>query len=373
MKRLSDFLKQTKKKVPHQGGAFEPDSTNQTSSLDGRFSNASSHWDPLLQRTMVWFQVNIQPIANKLDWNVVCTSSYILAASFVLANAVSTSAAQASFKLFHSVKRAKGPTPEDLPQAILMSGAMPSTQRTSISVVKEEIFKRNLFNSTGAIAPDGDSSKDKSSNVDFDKVPCTKESLPVEVLGTIFTGNSAESVVIIKDPKVADADIYQVGKAIIDHEDYEIYKIGQGTLEIRKIDQKICLDLTGREPELASADGAGSAPKPEASETIDVSDEEMKNLLGPELARAMNEVKLIPLPVPGGTGIQGFQVLALVPGSVYDRAKLQNEDIILEVNGQSLKDPGQGYRLLEAFQQQREITINFTRKGEPMVRKVRVK
>jgi type II secretory pathway component PulC len=255
-----------------------------------------------------------------------------------------------------------------------MAGALPATQRTSITTVKEEIIKRNLFNSAGTIAPDADSAKDQKTNdLDFDKVACTKETLPVEVLGTIFTGNPAESVVIIKDPKVADADIYQVGKAIIDYEDYEIYKIGQGTLEIRKIDQKICLDLTGREPELVSANGGTSAPKPEASETIDISDEEMKNLLGPELARAMNEAKLIPLPVAGGTGIQGFQLLALVPGSIYDRAKLQNEDIVVEVNGQSLKDPGQGYRLLEAFQQQREITINFTRKGEPMVRKVRVK
>ncbi len=123
---------------------------------------------------------------------------------------------------------------------------------------------------------------------------------------------------------------------------------------------------------ISSAAGP-SAPRPEASESIDVGDEEMKNLLGPELARAMNEAKLIPDPAPGGSGIQGFRLLAVVPGSIYDRVKLQNEDLIIEVNGQSLKDPGQGYRLLESLQQQREITINFTRNGEPMVRKVRVK
>jgi general secretion pathway protein C len=366
MKKLSDFLNQVKRK--NETAALSQNMETRASQVGFNTSRMES----FLMQANLWFQVHGYPILGKIDLNMIRTSAFVLVGSFLLANVASTAAANASFKLFHTSRgsagtRGTGDTAD-------MAGMILGSSRSSTSSVKDQILLRNLFNSEGKLPPeDLASAGQKSNDINFEKVPCVKESLPVEVLGTIFTGNPFKGIAIIKDSKVADADIYQVGQTIIDYEDYELYKVEQGYVEFRKADTKICLDVAGRRTEEMSSAATSSTPKVEVSETIDIGDEEMKNLLGPELARAMNEAKLIPDPTPGGEGIQGFKLLAIVPGSIFDRVKLQNEDIILEVNGQSLKDPTQGYRFFEALQQQREITINFTRKGEPMVRKVRVK
>ncbi len=327
----------------------------------------SSKFESILSFLNIWFQIRGQFIFQRVNWNSIRSAIVVFLASYLFASATSAYVANKSFK---NIAKSK---PATLSEEALELGASSAGQsRSSTSSMRDLILQRNVFNSAGILAPDGsEKNTRKSDDQNFESSACTQEQLPVQIVGTIFTGNAKESVVIIKDSQIPDADIYKPGMVIIDHEDFEIYKVKQGVVEIRKGDQKICVDLTGRSPvDQAAQTGA---PKPEASESIDIADDEMKTLLGPELARAMNEVKLIPLPAPGGPGIQGFQILALVPGSIYDRVKLQNEDIVVEVNGQSLKDPTQGYRLLESLQQQREITINFTRNGEPMVRKVRVK
>lgn len=366
MKRLSDFLKQQKMSLTKRAPSEETEFTT-------RKSLGASELASLAVKLNTWALVNGQPLLRNLNWNVLRTCVFIFSLSFVFANVTSTMAAQSSFKVFNKSKKTNATVAENGATAYMASGSA-LAGRSSSSAIKETILSRNLFNSDGTLAPEAD--KDlgkKSADLDFSKVQCVKEKLPVEILGTIYTGSQTDSVVIIKDSKIPDADIYQVGKAIIDYEDIEVSRIGQGTVEFRKGDTKICFDLTGREKDTIASGVAPSMPKPEATETIEIGDEEMKNLLGPELARGMNEAKLIPIPATNGVGIQGFQILAIVPGSVFDRIKLQNEDMLLEVNGQSLKDPVQGYRLIEALQQQREININFTRKGDPMVRKVRVK
>ncbi len=370
MKKLSDFLKQNKQ--TKQSATFDRENTQYTSTYATHGHSVSSQIGQYLLRVNAWFEVSGQPLLRQFNWSIVRNASFILASSFVCANVTSISVAHSSFKAFHLSQKmllaAKSTSGTYTPNLTA------STQRSSTSAVKDQILKRNLFNSDGTLAPELENAQGrKTSDLDFAKAPCTNEKLPVEILGTIFTGNPFSSVVILKDPKIADADIYQTGKAIIDYEDYEIYKVEQGAAEFRKGDTKICVDLTGRKPKDNAIAASSAIKSMSVTETIDLPDDEMKNLLGPELSRAMNEAKLIPDPAPDGIGIQGFRLLAIVPGSVFDRVKLQNDDLLLEVNGQSLKDPGQGYRLLEALQQQREITINFTRRGEPMVRKVRVK
>ncbi len=370
MKLRWDFFKKTKTSETQPRSEFGDTHAGRPSRGTGTWRGPiATHTERVLIFLNIWFQSKGQFLLQRINWTVIRSSVFLVLGSYFAASAVSTYAAHSSFKIFLKAKGNHALSESSAMPPVTANAAQP---RSSTTFMRDLILKRNVFNSEGTLAPDGDSKNERrSDDQNFEASTCVQEQLPVQVIGTIYTGDPKESVVIIKDSQVPDADIYRPGMLIIDHEDYEVYKVKQGIVEFRKGDQKVCIDLTGREP-LHSVAGA-SAPRPEASESIDVGDEEMKNLLGPELARAMNEAKLIPDPAPGGSGIQGFRLLAVVPGSIYDRVKLQNEDLIIEVNGQSLKDPGQGYRLLESLQQQREITINFTRNGEPMVRKVRVK
>jgi general secretion pathway protein C len=366
--QLSSLLSKKRGKAANRlpTSHFDADSYTQTTMFR---NSALQGVATFLVKWSVWFQIRMQPLLVRLNWQIIKGATLVLAVSFVGASVVSTYSAKIAFSLFARPGRANTQSPA---AGRVVGHITTAAKGSSARALEELILKRNLFNSEGTLAPDGKGeTQSKDNSLDFEAVACTNEKLPVEVLGTIFTGDATKSFVAIKDPKIQDADIYKVGDIIIDNEEIEVWRVKQGVAEFRRGDTKICVDIAGRSPKEAAP--AAPAARPDAIETIDLADSELKNLLGPELARAMNEAKLVPDAEPGTGQLLGYRLLAIVPGSVFDRIKLQNEDLIAEVNGVSMKDPTQGFRLLEALQQQREITVNFTRKGEPMVRKVRVK
>jgi hypothetical protein len=290
-----DFFKKPKKGEPQARSEFGDTQAGKPSRGTGTWQGPlATHTERILVSLNIWFQSKGQFLLQRINWTVIRSSLFLILGSYFAASAVSTYAAHASFKAFLKNK-GSNVLSESAVMPLVTEG---STQpRTSTSFMRDLILKRNVFNSEGTLAPDADKKNERlSDDQNFEASTCVREQLPVQVLGTIYTGDPKASVVIIKDAQVPEADIYRPGMLIIDHEDYEVYKVKQGLVEFRKGDLKVCIDLTGREP-ISSAAGP-SAPRPEASESIDVGDEEMKNLLGPELARAMNEAKLIPDPAP---------------------------------------------------------------------------
>ena len=202
--------------------------------------------------------------------------------------------------------------------------------------------------------------------------------MPVEVVGTIYTGDPLASFVSVRDSKVSDNDTYKHGDPIIEHEEYEVHKVHRGGVEFRKGDQKICVALKGFEKDKKGA-GASSAAaqtsgsvRPDNVENVEFDSAYVQQEIGPGYANILNSAKLIP-EVEAGGKTAGFKIIAITPGSLFDKMKLGNGDVITEVNGVSLRDASQGFKLYQALQEEREITVNLMRGGEPMVRKVRVK
>ncbi len=322
-----------------------------------------------------WLQVKTGPILRKLDWDLIRTSSLILALTFVVASSVSTFAANFALTLVTSNK------PGSPGEALIVDNAsadVSSSKDSPVSAVRKSILERNVFNHEGTLAPEAeiaDKKFIKTANLDFEKVPCTEEKLPVELLGTIFTGDPKRSFVTFKDPKIQDADIYKSGDVIIEHEDYEIHKVYRGSVELRKGDNKICLNVKGFANTNAVAAPAGVptpfAAGPESIETFDFDSQYVQDQIGPGMSKILNDAKLIPEVEGGKTA--GFKILAINPGSLFDRIKLQNGDLIADVNGVSLRDASQGFKLYEALQQEREVTIGIIRNGQPLTRKVRIK
>jgi general secretion pathway protein C len=82
---------------------------------------------------------------------------------------------------------------------------------------------------------------------------------------------------------------------------------------------------------------------------------------------------LIPLPAGEGGGVAGFKLIAIKPESLFNKLRLQNQDIVTEVNGVSLKDASEGFKLYQALQEEREINIRVMRGETPMTFIIRVK
>jgi type II secretory pathway component PulC len=62
----------------------------------------------------------------------------------------------------------------------------------------------------------------------------------------------------------------------------------------------------------------------------------------------------------------GFKIFAIKGGSLFSRICLKNQDIIQSVNDVNLRQLDQGFAIYDAFENAREVRINFLRAGNPM-------
>lgn len=333
-----------------------------------------------------WFQLSALPFLRRFDWKLIQGVGAVLVVSFFFANSISTFAANGILSLTRSAGKSankKAKASEDMQDGegmMLGNVALGSPPIANTVSIKKDILGRNLFNSEGKLAPeaskdDGKISK-KDLSLDFENVQCTSGELPVQINGTIFTGDPKKSFVILKDPKINDADIYKPGDAIIDHEDYEIYKIERGTLEIRKGNSKICVVIPGYGKKQSGGQAVESSSTgtkaPGESKDFEFDAAFVSQEIGPGYATILNCAKLIPEIDPSGK-MQGFKMISIATSCLFDRIQIQNGDVITEVNGVSLKDPGQGFKLYQSLQEERTTTINILRNGEPITRIIRVK
>lgn len=335
-----------------------------------------------------WFQISVLPTLRRFNWKLIQSLLAILVGTFFAASSISTYAANrllswARGDVKASTKKASKTSPDDAESesSAMMGGVTLGSPALANTVsIRKDILARNLFNSEGKLAPEANKDENKTVrkdlSIDFEKVDCSSTELPVEINGTIFTGDPLKSFVILKDPKIADADIYKPGDVIIDHEDHEIYKVERGMLEVRKGNSKICVAINGYGKKAETGTSAGSeisGAKPAGeSKEFEFDAAFISQEIGPGYATILNCAKLIPDIDPSGK-MQGFKMISIATSCLFDRIQIQNGDVVTEVNGVSLKDPGQGFKLYQSLQEERTTTINILRNGEPITRIIRVK
>lgn len=324
---------------------------------------------------LAWMQVRYAPHMRRIDWAIVKGSTLALTLAFVSASIVSTSSASIMFSTADRMSRATQ-RPNVSAAAASIGSVLPSSSVTKD--LKDRIVLRNLFNSDGQLAPDdapqgAGTMSEEDMREQFERMPCTEEKLPVEVLGVIVRSGPEGNLVALKDPKVETADIYRSGDVLIDHEDYAVHQIQRDHIEFRKGDAKICVSPQGVPLRTNATSPLPSvADDPDKSVSMAIGADEIARLVGPGGSKAQTDAKLIPDGDNGSREIRGYRLLAVKPGSIFDRLKLKNRDVLVEVNGESLRDPTKGYRVYEVLDREREITIHFERNGERMTRKVTV-
>lgn len=241
----------------------------------------------------------------------------------------------------------------------------------SYTVVKKSIINRNLFNKNGDIPPEDLDDNNTGLIKNFDEVPCSKqeEKLPVELVGILFTGNSKTNLVTFKDSRVETADVYREGQHIIEFDAYQIYKItGPSSVQLRNQNKKICL-FTGTKERLITKKEDDSSKNEEQITELD--SEYVSEQIGPGFSRILNSARLVPESMNGKT--IGFKIYGITSGSLFEKIKLENGDVITSVNGINLEDPAQGFKVYEALQDETNITLQIKRAGVQMTKKVIVR
>ena len=242
----------------------------------------------------------------------------------------------------------------------------------SYSQIKKYVLTRNIFNIAGTIPPEDLDDNASGLIKNFESVPCSESEgkLPVELVGILYTGNPNTNLVTFKDSRVETADVYREGQNIIEYDAYQIYKIASpSSVQLRNQNKKICLFTGSQAKSLVNNNEEKSAS--DNDQVFELDSEYVSEQIGPGFSKILNSARLVPEAVDGKT--IGFKIYGITAGSLFEKIRLENGDVITNVNGINLEDPSQGFKIYEALQDETNITLQIKRAGVQMTKKVTVR
>lgn len=81
-----------------------------------------------------------------------------------------------------------------------------------------------------------------------------------------------------------------------------------------------------------------------------------------DLNKVVTQARAVPYMVGGK--IAGYQLFDIVPGSLYTKLGLQNNDVVERVNGVEMNSPDTLYQLFQQIRNQRSIALDVNRSGK---------
>jgi general secretion pathway protein C len=294
----------------------------------------------------------------------------VLGVSFLLASSLSTLLSQAF---------APNPEKASLKAAAQAASVNVPNPTASLSPAAVDlIIKRNIFNSEGSTADD---------KKDDEAQPLTteivKSDLPVKLVGTIYGGDPFTGIALVENNQKRTINSFLVGDTLTKdavvkevHREKIIIDRG-GRLEfIETVKQEL---MRGKRRKKAAPVSTSSGPAPLATEPpptaykeegFERKDKEVvmtqqyrNKLLTADFTKVLQDAKATPNMVDGE--LRGFVLNRIRKDSIYEKAGLQNDDIVTEVNGIGLTDTAQAIRLLQSLRNESEIEIRVLRGGTP--------
>ena len=250
--------------------------------------------------------------------------------------------------------------------------------------IEHAIHERNLFNATGEYPDEkGPRAGGEKRTSAFDiNGPCSKPSLNIELVGTIYLGGK-DSVATVQEQGYSESDVYREGDLIVGNEQASVVKIERNHVILNNKGVKECLELASEVkrkdsssgfPDAGSgtSSGTGGAPGGGGGRDCVLDEKYVHDELGPGFGTIIQKARLVPNTVDNQ--MNGFKIFAIDKTSLYGKTGLQDGDVITQVNETSLKLPEQGFALLQSFQDEKEVRIHILRNGTtPMMLTCRIK
>lgn len=218
------------------------------------------------------------------------------------------------------------------------------------------IFSRNIFNSNGII-PNAD--------VDLSLMgsggPSSLTSLPIKLIGTIVFNEELKSLAAIEDKTkkeffaVRVNDKFNSFGKIQKIEKLKVYfynTISQRNeyVEIKQKEFEFSKSMPG-----GASSGYGITKTSSTSFVLDRGeiDSSLQNF-----NKILTESRVVP--DPSG----GWKIFQIVPGSIYDKIGLKNEDVLCGFNGQNIDDPSKAFEMLNELKNASHIEVCVKRNGK---------
>ncbi len=227
------------------------------------------------------------------------------------------------------------------------------------------ITQRNPFNSDGVI-PDPIGESKESENVDGPAVPTQ---LPLKLLGTIVHANPAKSVATMQVnsgkpkiiPYIPNDDIESMATLLkVERGKAFIRNSNTGRLEYveLKVDGKVAFGLSARQQPQDD-----SEVRKKGDNQFELSRSTIDSYIN-NISDVLQQARAVPNKDPATGEINGFKVLDLKPGSIYEKLGIQRNDVIEAVNGSAVNSPQKAMEMYQNLKNADKISIRVNRGGQ---------
>ena len=238
--------------------------------------------------------------------------------------------------------------------------------------VRKDVVARNIFNSEGELPDETDTGFEKAKPVaEFDmNAACAKSNLPLELIGIIYSPNPNSALASVKEKGYSIADIYRAGDEIIGNEQALVHSVQENRVVLNNNGVKECLEIKFKKGASFAKSPKSSGSKPVKSDadssdglsTVQFESSFVEEALGPGFAKILESGRLVPYNRDGS--MVGFKLIGVKGSSLWKKSGLNNGDVITSVNGASMAQPDKGFAFYEALQNEREIRVEYLKKGK---------
>ena len=225
------------------------------------------------------------------------------------------------------------------------------------------ITQRNLFNAEGFIPPplSGGNMQDTE---DMGQLAVSK--LPLKLIGTIVHANPSRSVATVQvqgkkvTPYLPKDDMESIAQLLKVERFTAILRNNQnGRLEYIEIKDD-GIKLSVQNP-MAPRPSTSQGPQRQGN-NISLTRGEVNKYIQ-NLPSLLQQARAVPSIDPGTGAINGFRLVEIQPGSLYENLGFKKNDLIKNVNGEPVDSPAKAMELYNSLKTDSNITIDIDRNG----------
>ena len=244
------------------------------------------------------------------------------------------------------------------------------TPRESYNIIGE----KNIFSSEKAApeivaTPEAEAVPTPPPEVDYNS-PCIKSDVSVELVGTMVYSNPEKTTATVME--AGNTKIYKVGDNLMG--EYPIYAIDRGKITFVKEWHLECVSVKfGNEGENTPAIKIDKPKKKEEAKTDKGKSEKKKNDIfnidQAEWKTSMENVSTIlmdasSIPHFEDGAIDGYTLIAMRPGSLYQSLGIEVGDTINKVNGKPVNSIDAALNLFQSLKDEKNFKITVTRDSQ---------
>ncbi len=237
-----------------------------------------------------------------------------------------------------------------------------SVKRQPLRQQYDVITGRNIFNAQGFIPPPF-----SGKNIpDEDTSQPVPSRLPLKLIGTIVHTNPSRSVATIQvqgkkiNPYLPKDTLESIAQLIKVERFTAILRNNQnGQLEYIEIkDDGINLAVQNT---MSTKKSTNRGPQRQGNNFSLTRNEVNKYIQN--LPALLQQARAIPVIEPGTGAINGFRLVEIQPGSLYENLGFKRNDVIKNVNGEAVDSPAKAMELYNSLKTDSNVSIDFDRNG----------